>query len=144
MRLRDRIREFMRGRYGFGYGSADRINLFLIGIYFVFVIINPIVHNVVLTYLFSLISLVAAGYLLFRMFSRNIPARRRENDKFVRFLRPISGFFRYNFRKVREISKARYRKCPHCSATLRLPIKRGSHTVVCPACRQRFSVKILF
>lgn len=144
MRFQDRIREFMRGRYGFGYGLADRINLCLIAVYFVFVVANSFVHNIVFTYVFSLISLISVGYLMFRMFSRNISGRRRENECFVRFLRSISGFFKYNFRKIKDITKARYRKCPHCSATLRLPVKRGEHTVVCPACKQKFAVKIIF
>lgn len=144
MKLRNRIMEFMRGRYGFGYGSADRINIFLIVLYLIFGILNSIVRNIVFTYIFSFASLASVGYLLFRIFSRNIPARRRENDIFVRFLRSFTGFFKYNWRKLRDIAKARYRKCPHCSATLRLPVKRGSHTVVCPACKQRFSVRILF
>ena len=142
MKFRDRIRAFMTGRYGFGYALADRINLCLIAAYFVFVIVNSFVHSIVLTYVFSLISLVSVGYLMFRMFSRNIAARRRENERFVRFLRSVSGFFKYNFRRIKDVTKARYRKCPHCSATLRLPIKRGEHTVVCPACKQRFAVKI--
>lgn len=144
MRFRDRIRAFMVGRYGFGYAPADRINLCLIAVYFAFVVANSLVRNRVLTYVFSMISIVSVGYLIFRMFSRNVSARRRENESFVRFLRSVSGFFKYNFRRIKDITKARYRKCPHCSATLRLPIKRGGHTVVCPACKQRFSVRIRF
>lgn len=34
MRLREKILRFMYGRYGFGYGAADKLNYFLIGSYF--------------------------------------------------------------------------------------------------------------
>jgi hypothetical protein len=35
-------------------------------------------------------------------------------------------------------------ECPHCKANLRLPRKKGKHSVVCPRCKERFEVKNLF
>ena len=35
-----------------------------------------------------------------------------------------------------------YRRCPGCRVTLRLPKRKGKHTVVCPKCGRRFEVKI--
>ena len=137
MRFRDRIAAFMRGRYGFGYGRADRLNLFLICLYLFLGAANAIVRNAAATYVLSLVSLAAVGYLFFRMFSRNIPARMGENERF-------SGFFKYNLRRIRDMGSARYRKCPHCAATLRLPVRRGKHTALCPRCKGKFEVRILF
>ena len=134
----------MRGRYGFGYGKADRINLCLICVYIVLGIVNIFVRNLAATYILSVLSLAAVAYLIFRMFSTNVPARRAENENFCLIFRAVGVFFKYNFRKIKEVGKARYRKCPHCSATIRLPIKRGKHTVCCPKCRERFDVRILF
>jgi nitrite reductase/ring-hydroxylating ferredoxin subunit len=134
----------MRSRYGFGYGRADRINLCLILVYIILGIVNIFVRNAVATYILSAISLAAVAYLIFRIFSTNIPARRAENENFCLLFRAIGGSFKYHFRRIKDIGKARYRKCPHCSATLRLPIRKGNHSVVCPRCRQRFDVRILF
>ena len=144
MSFRDKITSFMRGRYGFGYGRADRINLCLICSYIILGIVNIFVRNIVATYIISAVSIGAVAYLLFRMFSTNIPARRAENDNFCLVFRAIGGFFKYNFRKIKDIGKARYRKCPNCGATLRLPKKSGKHTVCCPRCKNRFDVRILF
>ena len=133
MSFKEKLTSFMRSRYGFGSGRADRINLCLVVLYFVIGIVNIFVRNLIATYILSAVSIAAVAYLIFRMFSRNISARRAENDSFCLF-----------FRRIKDIGKARYRKCPNCRATLRLPKKRGSHTVCCPRCRQRFDVRILF
>ena len=144
MRFRDRIAAFMRGRYGFGYGRADRINLALICVYIISGVVNMFVSSLAATYILSFVSLAAVAYLLFRMFSQNVSARMAENEKFSKFLGAFTGFFKYNFRRIKDVGKARYRKCPHCSAKLRLPIKRGKHSVICPKCREKFEVRILF
>ena len=34
-----------------------------------------------------------------------------------------------------------YKKCIHCKTVLRLPLKKGVHTVKCPNCKKRFEVK---
>ena len=144
MRFNERIDSFMRGRYGFGYRRADRINVTMIVIYLISMIVNFFVHSTVATYILSIISFAAVGYLFFRMFSQNVNARMSENDKFTGVLNIFTGFFKYNFRKIRDIGSARYRKCPHCDAKIRLPIRKGKHTVRCPRCKEEFEVRILF
>ena len=143
MSFREKIASFMRGRYGFGYRTADRINLCLLVSYIILGIVNLFVKNVVATYIISFLSLAVVAYLLFRIFSRNIPARSAENENFCLIFKAIGGFFKYNFRKIKDVGRCRYRKCKHCGATLRLPIKRGKNTVCCPKCKQRFDVRIL-
>ena len=34
-----------------------------------------------------------------------------------------------------------YKKCPKCKQKIRLPLKKGEHTVKCPKCGNRFDVK---
>ena len=51
--------------------------------------------------------------------------------------------------KILSISKKRYqdhnthiyRKCPKCKQKIRLPLKKGKHTVKCPNCQHHFIVK---
>lgn len=148
MRLKEKILRFMYGRYGFGYGAADKLNYFLIGSYFFLIILSFIlsifgVPKAVSTVIYIL-GYAVMIWLFFRMFSKNIAARQAENRRFLKIWNAVSGEFRYFGRKVKEIKTNRFRRCPSCHAQLRLPIKRGTHTVVCPACRRRFDVHILF
>ena len=34
-----------------------------------------------------------------------------------------------------------YKKCPNCKQKIRLPLKKGKHTVKCPNCSYKFEVK---
>lgn len=123
----------MYGRYG-----TDTLSTVLLYVYFAFVLICTIVSIFVRSIWFSLFYYVVASALVVwmfsRMFSRNIAARKRENDKFC-------GFFRLRKNKFRDRKTHVYRKCPACKAVLRLPKAKGKHFVVCPRCKNRFEVK---
>jgi hypothetical protein len=123
----------MYGRYG-----TDTLSKVMIGVYLAFVLICTIVSIFVRSIWFSLFYYVVASALVVwmfsRMFSRNIAARKRENDKFC-------GFFKLRRNKFRDRKTHVYRKCPSCKAVLRLPKAKGKHFVVCPRCKNRFEVK---
>lgn len=89
----------------------------------------------------SLLYLGLFGYAIFRFFSRNVAKRRAENQAFRNFF----GRFRRNsqMRKKQKADKEYvYKVCPLCKAQLRLPYRKGEHTVCCPRCKGEFSVKI--
>ena len=123
----------MYGRYG-----TDTLSTVLLYVYFAFVLICTVVSIFVRSLWFSLFYYVVATalvvWMLSRMFSRNIAARKRENDKFC-------GFFKLRKNKFRDRKTHVYRKCPSCKAVLRLPKAKGKHFVVCPRCKNRFEVK---
>ena len=144
MKLRERFARFMYGRYGFGYGAADKLNFFLIILYLVLMVIGRIVPNSVASLVISVIGALVCVYLIFRMFSKNVYKRSAENQKFIMVWGRIKGFFTFNFRRIKEFRTNRYRRCPSCRAQLRLPKKKGKHAVVCPACKNRFEVNIIF
>ena len=81
------------------------------------------------TYVLSMALVVIICY---RMFSKNIAKRRRENEKFC-------NFFNLQKNKWRDRKTHVYRKCPSCKAVLRLPRAKGKHSVVCPRCKNRFT-----
>ena len=66
---------------------------------------------------------------LFRMYSRNIEARRRENAAFQRVLTQL---------KDRD---HRYYHCPKCRQTVRVPRGRGKINIRCPKCGEQFVKK---
>ncbi|MBQ7170820.1 MAG: hypothetical protein IJR89_00930 [Clostridia bacterium] len=135
-RFREKLARFMFGRYGtYGYDAlAKACNVALI----VLAVLNLFVRH----FLISLLFWGVFSYTLFRFLSRNIAARQKENAAFLRFFGRIRSFFSLTARRFRERKTNAYRKCPSCKATIRLPRKKGAHSVVCPRCKTKFEVKI--
>ena len=77
----------------------------------------------------------------FRMFSRNIQARYAENEKFMRWWRPVSNRIRGAQGRFADRKTHCYFKCPECHALLRLPRKVGEVTVTCGKCKHSFKKK---
>jgi uncharacterized paraquat-inducible protein A len=129
----NKLAGFFYGRYG-----SDTLNKVLTAIYLVWLIVFSVVDIFVKSVIFSIIgwavSLAFFFTVMFRMMSRNIMARRRENDKFC-------GFFKLRKNKFRDRKTHVYRKCKSCKSVLRLPKAKGKHFVVCPKCKSRFEVK---
>ena len=129
----NKLAGFFYGRYG-----SDTLNKVLTAIYLVWLIVFSVVDIFVKSVIFSIIgwvvSLAFFFTVMFRMMSRNIMARRRENDKFC-------GFFKLRKNKFRDRKTHVYRKCKSCKAVLRLPKAKGKHFVVCPKCKSRFEVR---
>ena len=128
----------MYGRYG-----NDALNKFLLWVYVAWIVICMIVSLFIpsdnpFSIWFGLFywasSLALAIWIISRSFSRNILARRKENEEFCKF-------FRLRKNKRRDKKTHVYRKCPECKAVLRLPKAKGKHFVVCPRCKNRFKVR---
>ncbi|MBQ8276133.1 MAG: hypothetical protein IJZ02_05880 [Clostridia bacterium] len=134
-KLKQKLMQFMYGRYG-----NDQLGNALLILYLVLAVL----HLLTRWHILSVFLLADAVWMLFRCFSRNIPARRRENEAFLRIWRKITGFFTLTYNRLRDCRTHVYHKCPHCRATLRLPRRRGEHTVRCPRCGDSFSMKVHF
>lgn len=130
----NKLREFMYGRYG-----TDQLNFALVILATLIIIINWFAGSRVL----SLIYILILAYELYRIFSKNIYARRRENDIFLKFWNPVKKWFSTRRTRHKERKYYRYRTCPRCKATLRLPAKKGKHTAKCPRCNTEFEVRII-
>jgi FlaA1/EpsC-like NDP-sugar epimerase len=131
-KFKNKLYRFMYGRYG-----SDTLNKTLLIIYAVVVVVYTVlslfIDSIWFSFFYFLFSISIICVIFFRMFSRNIQKRRRENDKFC-------GFFKLRKNKFRDRKTHVYKKCPHCKAVLRLPKAKGKHTVICPRCKNRFSV----
>ena len=129
----DKLIRFMYGRNG-----NDKLNQFLFWVYFVLLLANLFLKSVILW----IIELILVALYTFRFLSRNIYRRQTENRKFLKIWNKFTGFFKLQKNKFRDRKTHVYRKCEHCKAVLRLPKKKGKHTVRCPQCNKTFSVKI--
>lgn len=132
-KFKNKLARFFYGRYG-----ADTLNNVLTGIYLswliTFSIVDIFINSIIFSIIGWLVTVAIFALVMFRMMSRNIYKRRRENEKFC-------GFFKLQRNKFRDRKTHVYRKCPSCKAVLRLPKAKGKHTVVCPRCKNRFDVK---
>ena len=136
--FKNKIYRFMYGRYG-----GDTLNRVLLWVYVAVMVVYFVVSlflpvgskaRQIVWLCYTLLSVGLIVWIFFRMFSRNIAKRRRENERFC-------GFFKLWRNRVRDRKTHVYRKCPKCRAVLRLPRAKGKHTVVCPRCRERFRVR---
>ncbi|MBE6746564.1 MAG: hypothetical protein E7558_03855 [Ruminococcaceae bacterium] len=137
--LKMKFFQFMQGRYG----GNDGLNIGLLAIYLVLIVIRTFIRNGFAGWIIYLLSMAVLIYSVFRMFSKNIPARQAENVKFMRFWYKIKPKLVLVKDRVKDIKTKRYRTCPHCKNVLRLPYKRGKHNVRCPKCGKDFSVRII-
>ena len=131
--IRERFAHFMMGRYG-----ADAFYHFLIAVCCIIVVVNVFVGSLLL----SVLETGLIIYAIFRVMSRNVYKRRRENEVFLKILAKPNGFFKLQKAKRRDRKTHVFKKCPSCKNNLRLPRQKGKHTVVCPCCKTRFDVKI--
>lgn len=133
-RLRNKIISFMYGRYG-----VDELYIFLLVLYFGLFVINCFVSS----FWINCVAAVLLVFSIFRSMSKNYTKRRRENEVFLKLYRPVKSELILLKDRFKDIRTARYRKCPHCGITIKLPNKKGKHSVICPKCRERMKVNIV-
>ena len=132
-KFKNKLYRFMYGRYG-----MDKLGNCMMIAYVVLLLVYTVLTFFITQVWFDLIvwlvSIALFITVFYRMFSRNIAKRRRENERFC-------GFFKLRKNKFKDRKTHVYRKCPQCKAVLRLPRAKGKHTVVCPRCKNRFTVR---
>ncbi len=137
-----------QGRYG-----NDYLNRALSIIAIVFAVLNIFMPNGLIRMVFSAIWFLCIGCMFFRMFSRNFEARRRENEKFMKFYFPLRQRFaawraggpRAKTAKsnptFEERRKYKYFLCTQCAQRLRVPRGKGKLRVTCTRCGNKFEIK---
>ena len=127
------VRKFMYGRYG-----SDQLNIVLLvaaiavsltNSFLSLIFRNSFVYIRILNPILYLVMLALLGFGIFRMLSRNIYARQKENRKFRQLWTCLTD------------RKNRYFRCPKCKQTVRVPRKRGKINITCPKCGERFIKK---
>ena len=122
----------MIGRYG-----PDQLNIALLSV----AIIIGLVGSILKLSILAIIGDIILFYTLFRLFSKNIPARRRENDRFIKFWWPVKTKIKNKIAQFKARKNYRFFKCPECKKTLRVPKGKGKIQITCPKCGERFIKK---
>ncbi|PYG85739.1 hypothetical protein LY28_03158 [Ruminiclostridium sufflavum DSM 19573] len=128
-----KLSRFMYGRYG-----QDQLYYAFIIMGFILIIFNMFIKSVVISVALWLILILAT----LRAFSKNLYRRRIENERFMKIWSPVKAKGLLTLRRISEIKTHRFRKCPSCKKVLRLPRRRGKHTVNCPCCHNDFKMHI--
>lgn len=138
--LRYRFALFMQGRYG-----SDQLSRFMSITVVVLIVAEMISNNFlafpgVLTFvrISGIVNAVLLFLIYFRTFSRNIPARYAENQKFIGICGKIRSFFSGRGHNASQRIEYHIYKCPHCSQKIRIPRGKGRIMVRCPKCGTEF------
>jgi hypothetical protein len=121
----------MYGRYG-----SDKFNFFLL----IIAILLSFAGNFFFWPL-TILSYLLWGYAIFRMLSKNIAARQRENYSFLGLWSPIESKFKISKQAFSNRKAYKYFKCPNCRQHLRAPRGRGKIMVSCQKCHKEFTTK---
>ncbi len=137
--LRYKIAAFMQGRNG-----ADQLTAISLIVYAILAAVRVFFRRrLAAYYIIGGLMLLVLAYAIFRVLSKNVYKRQRENEIFRQVwlkIRPKLILFKD---RIKDIKTKRYRTCPGCKNVLRLPYSRGKHTVRCPRCGREFSVRII-
>ena len=127
--FRERVAAFFIGRNG-----PDALSRLFLLLSLVPTVVSWFVQSAAVGLGLYCLALVLMGYAVFRIFSRNLWKRQKENAAFVRALQ---------FRKTRFAQRKTHRffRCPRCKAWLRVPKGRGHIVLTCRPCGYRFERK---
>ena len=130
--IKNWLRNFMIGRYG-----QDHLNNALLIAALAAWLLSLITGSSLLRLLYYIFMFLA----IFRMFSRQIEKRRKENDRFLTYWWPMRRKLQLFIRKTKERRTHKFFKCPGCRNTLRVPKGKGKVNITCPKCGERFQKK---
>lgn len=127
-----RLAQFMYGRNGLD-NLARTCNTIAI----VLLVINLFAQSRIV----YLLWLVFFFYACFRVYSRNIPKRYAENQKFLSMIEGTRRNAKLVKLQWRDRKVSRYYTCKSCHQQIRVPKGKGRIEIRCPKCGERFIKK---
>jgi len=132
MKFNDRLRMFMKGRYG-----PDELYKFMFYIYLILFFINLFLKSNIINGLELIVILI----IFYRFFSKKIYVRSNENQKYLKMKKNILKPFQNIKRNLKDKEHV-YKRCSKCKTVLKLPLpsKRGFNKAKCPHCKHRVTL----
>ncbi len=121
--------KFLYGRNGF-----DNLAIVCNLIAFLLLVINIFAQNTVIYFIW--VALFA--YSMFRIYSKNIPKRYAENQKFMSMTEVPRRYFKLLRLQWRDRAVSRYYICGKCHQIIKVPKGKGRIEIRCPKCGERF------
>ncbi len=133
--MRQWFSKLMYGRYG-----GDNLGRFLSFAALVPLIVSLFIGGAAGMALWF-VTLALLIWMYVRMFSRNISARTRENQKYLQYKTRLFSAFHGARNRFRQRKQYRFFRCPKCRAWLRVPRGRGKIRINCRQCGTSFDAK---
>lgn len=127
-----RLMEWLRGRQG-----PDDLAVFSVNLAIVIVLVNVFARTGWLGW----VGLALVAYAMFRIQSRNLGARARENEAFLRALGPARPWVQNPRAAWAELRAYKHVRCNSCRQRVRVPRGKGRLRVTCPRCKTKFEVR---
>jgi predicted RNA-binding Zn-ribbon protein involved in translation (DUF1610 family) len=119
----------MFGRMFIGRNGPDQLSFGLT----IIALLLSFVHVPIVPF----IALAIFALAIFRMFSRNVQQRRKENLMFLKLVNKPKTWY-YNCKAARAQSKLyKIFRCPKCGQKLRVPRGKGKVSIKCSKCGNR-------
>lgn len=137
--FRNKIYRFMYGRYGF-----DQFGRFLMCAGLIMAVLCMFLRFLpthIPYYICSFLNTFFYIFTFFRILSKNIVKRTIENDNYLRIRNRVLPILDEKTKSIRDKNYI-YKKCPKCSAKLRLKRIKGKHITKCPKCGLKFNVRV--
>ena len=142
-RFLDRLRNGM-ARFMYGRNGTDQLNVALLFVYIAIILLRTVLllffPYEILAILSDVLLWVLVVVILFRILSRNLEKRRRENQRFLRWWTP-KGAACAAWNSRRRDKEHRYFKCRHCGTLCRVPRGKGRIEITCPKCHETMKAK---
>lgn len=135
MKFREKITQFMYGRRG-----ADEFSRFLLVVTLVFIVLSWMFQGV-LQPLFSLLTMACLVYCYYRILSKDIYKRQRENAWYLQKKAAVLKWFRSVKDRWTQRKDYKFFRCPSCRTLLRVPKGKGKILLTCRKCGNRFERK---
>ena len=127
-----KVAEWLRGRQG-----PDDLAVFSVDLAVVIVLVNVFARTGWLGW----VALALVAYAMFRIQSRNLAARSRENAAFLKALGPARPWLQNPRAAWGELRAYKHVRCSSCKQKVRVPRGKGKLRVTCPRCKTKFEVR---
>lgn len=127
--MMNQLKKFMYGRYG-----IDQYTRAIIILGLIMTLISSLTRNSII----MMLSYIPIVYAFYRILSKNIQKRSRENYIYCDIIRKIKVKIN-NFKLLLIGTKThKYYKCKNCRQMIRVPRGKGKISISCPKCKKEF------
>lgn len=133
MRFREKLQQFMYGRYG-----MDGLGRFIMCVALGCVVVSWFTGGTVAGSIWNTLALALLLLEYFRMFSRNVQKRYQENCTYYRYVNRIKDFFKRQKSYMQQSKTHHIYKCPQCKQKIRIPRGKGKVAIRCQRCGTEF------
>lgn len=124
----------------YGRRGTDEFARFLLIVTLVFIVLSWFFRGVIQS-LFSLLTIVSLVYCYYRILSRDIYKRQKENAWYLQKKAAVQKWFRSLKDRWTQRKEYKFFRCPSCHSLLRVPKGKGKILLTCRKCGNRFERK---